>query len=357
MTDLLRVGIVGCGEAAQIIHLPALAQLPDRFRVTALCDVSHAVLNGVAERWNVAARHTDAADLIARADVDVVLIANPHVHHAEVAILAMNAGKHIMIEKPVCLTLEDADRLVEIQARTQVIAQVGYMRRYAPAFLEAVSLIPSRGEIRRARVHDVIGQNALIVGSTSHVFRGNDIPSDLLARGVQLHQEQITSAIGEVSPDVARAYLLLLALGSHDTSAMRELIGTPRGVLFAAQRWEGRFIAAALDYGSFVCEFAIGVDQIGRMDAYLEVDIGSKMIRVEYDTPYIRNLPARLVVTEPDAVVGLRHTTSFATRQDAFVLEWQVFHDNVTTRRVPKTSLIDAREDLALFGAIARAMH
>jgi len=163
--SVVGLGIVGCGAVTQILHLPALALIPDRFRVAALCDVSRATLDGVGERWNVPARCLDYRELLARADVGAVLIANPHALHAEVAVAAMEAGKHVLIEKPMCLTLADADRLIAVAARTGVTAQVGYMRRYAPAFLEAKKLLPM-ADIRHARVQDVIGQNALIVDST-----------------------------------------------------------------------------------------------------------------------------------------------------------------------------------------------
>jgi predicted dehydrogenase len=352
----IGLGIIGCGGVTQIIHLPALAQLPDRFRVAALCDVSRATVDGVGERWNVPVRCLDHRELLARRDVDAVLIANPHAHHAEVAIAAMEAGKHVLIEKPMCLTLADADRLIAVAARTGVTAQVGYMRRYAPAFLEAKKLL-SPAEIRHARVQDVIGQNALIVDSTSLLVRGDDLPAEAAARTQALQAEMIAAAIGPAPADLNTAYLLLLGLASHDVSAMRELIGTPRAVLFAARRWAGRWVAAALDYGSFVCELAIGVDTVARMDAHLEFFTGAKVVRVEYDTPYVRNLPTRLIVTEPNSGVGVTHSAAFPTRQDSFVIEWMAFHENITTGRAPKTSLADSREDLVLFAQMIEKMR
>lgn len=348
MADVLRLGVVGCGEVAQIIHLPALAQLPERFRVTALCDISAEVLAGVGELWGVAARCTDFRDLLARADVDAVLIANPHLHHAEVALAAMTAGKHVMIEKPMCITLAEADAIIAARERCGVVAQVGYMRRYAPAFLEAVRMVMALPDIRLARVHDVIGRNALIIDDTSRVIRAL-LPPGAGERFAALQAERVTEAIGPADARLGAAYLLLLGLSSHDISAMREMLGRPRRVLFAQQRWEGRWITAAFDYGDYVCQFETGIDQVARFDAHIEVYSGMKTVRVEYDTPYVRNLPARLVVTEPHSPHGAAVSTSFPGRRDAFVLEWLAFHDNVTARRVPKTTPEDAREDLVLF--------
>ncbi len=356
-TPPIGLGIVGCGAVSQIIHLPALAQLPDRFRVAALCDVSRKTLDGVGDQWNVAARSTDYRALLARPDVAAVLVATPHAHHAEIAIAAMEAGKHVLVEKPMCIAPAEADRLIATQARTGVTAQVGYMRRYAPALEEARKLLPPLSELRMARVHDVIGPNALIIDPTSRVIRGDDTPPDFAQRSAALEAELVAAAIGPTTPALKGAFMRLVGLACHDMSAMRALIGTPQRVLFATHRWDGRFITAALDYGSFVCQLEIGVDAVGRMDAHLELYAGSRVIRVEYDTPYVRNLPARLVVTEAHGGVGVAHATSYPTRRDSFVLEWEAFHDCITTGRAPQTPLADAREDVALFCAIAAAMR
>src|SRR3954451_16776441 len=89
----VRVGIVGCGEVTQIMHLPTLAQLADLFEVTALCDVSPRVLDGVGAAWSVGRRFADVAALVACEDVDAVLVANPDGFHAEVTLAAIAAGK------------------------------------------------------------------------------------------------------------------------------------------------------------------------------------------------------------------------------------------------------------------------
>ena len=79
----LRIGIVGCGEVTQIIHLPSLAHLAEQFAVTALCDVSQHVLQTVGDQWHVPAQYHDYRDLVAVDDVDAVLVANPDAYHAE----------------------------------------------------------------------------------------------------------------------------------------------------------------------------------------------------------------------------------------------------------------------------------
>jgi predicted dehydrogenase len=350
VSSAIKIGVIGCGEVAQIIHLPALRELPDLYQVTALCDVSPGVVKAVGAALPWAGQYTDATELIAAADVDAVLVANPHVYHAETALAAIAADKHVMVEKPMCVTLAESDALLAAEEKSGVTVQVGYMRRHAPAFLEAVELVAAvRSEVILARVHDVIGSNALIIDSTSKVHRAGDIPPALLEEARTRMTARTAEAVGEVGAARATAYALLLGLASHDISAMRELIGRPQGTLYAAQRSGGRMLTAAFDYGGFVCQFECGVDRIPHFDAYLEVSTASEIIRVDYETPYIRHLPARLTTTRAADPAGVATTTRYPTRNDSFVAEWRAFHGNVTQRRRPKTSIEDSRHDLALF--------
>ena len=107
--DRLRLGIVGCGEVTQVLHLPSLAQLGDRFAVAAICDISADVLAGVGARWGIATRYRDYTDLVADDGVDAVLVASPRAFHAQVALAAMDAGKHVFIEKPMCLAMMELE--------------------------------------------------------------------------------------------------------------------------------------------------------------------------------------------------------------------------------------------------------
>lgn len=355
--NAIRVGIVGCGEVVQILHLPSLYQLGDQFRVTALCDVSQTVLDSVGETWGVSKRYLDYRELVQQPDVDVVLVTNPHAYHAPVTLAAIAAGKHVLVEKPMCFTPREVDEIVAARDRAGVIVQVGYMRRYAPAFLEACRLVKEMGEIRLAHVRDVIGQNALIIGQTSRVVRGKDIPAEVIAEGQALQQAALRDAIGEASPEFQRAYMLMLGLSSHDLSAMRELLGMPKRVLYAAARRGGVYLTAAFDYGDFVCQFDTGVDAVPRFDAHLEVFGADKVVKVIYDTPYIRNLPTRLVVQSANDLGGVAEETVLPKWGDPFVAEWQSLHNSIQTGTPPKTGPEDYGQDLALFQEMMRLMR
>ena len=259
----LRVGFVGCGEVTQIMHRPSLYQLSDHFEVTALCDVSPSILEQLGKLWSVQTLTTDHRELVARSDVDAVLIANPNAFHAEVTLDAIAAGKHVLVEKPMCVTRREADQIVAAQKKSNVVVQVGYMRRYAPAFLEGCQMVKAMNEIKFARVRDFLGFNSLIINPTSRVIRDEQLPESV-KNDTKLRDEALVDEAlgGTPSPDLRRAYAVMLGLSSHDLSAMRELLGVPNKVLFATQRGGGRYLAATFDYGPFVCQFETGIDGI-----------------------------------------------------------------------------------------------
>jgi predicted dehydrogenase len=345
----IRVGVIGCGEAAQILHLPTLMQLSDRFEVTALCDVSATVLDGVGDLWGIGRRVSDYRELLD--DVDAVVIANPDPYHAEVTLAAVAAGKDVLCEKPLCLGPRECDEIAAAAEREGRIVQVGYMRRHPPAVQDAKRLLAEIGEVRFARVHDVIGLNRAIIDQTSTVIRGDDLPpDDPWARRRALIADQL----GELEPGPAGAYDLLLGLGSHDSSAMRELLGMPRGVAHATQR--PGYVTATLDYGGFACHFEIGVDDIPRYDTHIEIFCARHVLRLRWDVPYVRNLPTTLSVLEADDRGGFSERKVMPEWGDPFVAEWTAFHEHVTNRTQPAMSAADFRHDLDLFGEMVRLM-
>ncbi|CAA9316663.1 MAG: Myo-inositol 2-dehydrogenase [uncultured Friedmanniella sp.] len=350
---MLRVGIIGLGEVAQVVHLPVLASLPQLFEVQSVCDLSPTLLREVGDRFGVARRFTTASELIAAGGIDAVLVLNSDEYHAECVVEALEHGLHVLVEKPMCLSRREAEAIIEARDRSGATVMVGYMRRFAPAFLEAKELLPSLGRVNFARVHDVIGRNSLIVEQTSDVIRPHDLPQSALEDRRSRGRRLVTDAIGDVPAAVSNAYRLLCGLGSHDLSAMRELLGPPQGVHSARQWRDGGYIAALLDYGDYVVCYETGVDEQLRFDAHLEVFGDSASFRVQYDTPYVRHLPTTLHIeqTSGDAIT---RSVRRPHLKDPYTYELEYFHACVTGGTAVKTSPEDFVADLDLFTELVR---
>jgi predicted dehydrogenase len=352
----LRVGVIGLGEVAQVIHLPVIESLPEHYELAAVCDISPGLLKRVGDRYRVERRYADAKELIAAGGLDCVLVLNSDEYHAEATIAALDAGLHVLVEKPMCLSPREAEEIIAARDRAGRTVMVAYMRRFAPAFTEAVRRLPDLGPIRYARVHDVIGENRLIIDQTSYVDRPDDVPQQTIDERWARRARLVREAIGDVPEELAWTYGLLCGLGSHDLSAMRELIGRPRRVA-AARMWRrGGYLVALLDYDDFVVTYETGVDEQLRFDAHLEVYGAAGSMRVQYDTPYVRHFPTvlELETTDGDAY---EKSVIRPHLKDPYTHELEYFHQVVTTGTAPKTSPEDYVEDLELFVEIIRALE
>nr|MBA2597731.1 gfo/Idh/MocA family oxidoreductase [Chloroflexia bacterium] len=233
---------------------------------------------------------------------------------------------------------------------------VGYMRRFAPAFMQAVAEVQALETITYARIRDIIGRNRLIVDQSSVVHRPADVPAELLRERAARAERLVREAIGEAPPGIVGAYRFLLGLNSHDISAMRELLGVPLGVVSARQWNGGKFLVAVFQYDGYCAVLETGVDEQIRFDAHIEVYGVTKSIRVQYDTPYIRHLPTTLVIQETTGDAFSERVVR-PTFKDPYTHELEYFHDVVTKGVAPKTTPEDFREDLEIMRLIVDALR
>jgi predicted dehydrogenase len=201
--------LIGLGEVAQITHLPILENLADRYEIAALCDISPQLLELLGNKHRVTNLYTDAVELTGQADLDAVFVLNSDEYHAECAISALNNKKHVLIEKPMTLNHADADAMIRARDKAGVQVMVGYMRRFAPAFTEALEEIKTLGRIKYAKIRDIIGQNRLIIEQSSTVHRFTDIPQQAMDERWKRRSAMIKEALGEVPQDIYNAYGLL----------------------------------------------------------------------------------------------------------------------------------------------------
>ncbi|MGC4190758.1 MAG: Gfo/Idh/MocA family oxidoreductase, partial [Thermomicrobiales bacterium] len=208
----VRVGVIGLGEVAQTIHLPILEQLRDEYRLVAICDIAPSLLTFVGDRYAIPpeARYSDMRDLVVRDDLDAVFVLNSDEYHAECAIAVLEAGKHVLIEKPMCLTEREAQAVIAARDASGRHVMVGYMRRFAPAFVQAVEAVRAldRSDIAYVRVRDIIGANRLFIEQSANVFYPDDIPADLAADRAARAQAAAAAIFGDAADDRARTWRL-----------------------------------------------------------------------------------------------------------------------------------------------------
>lgn len=138
----IRFGLIGCGRVAPR-HAQSLAQLPETHLV-AVADIKPNRAENFAQEYG-AAMYTDHQALLERDDLDAVSICVPSGLHAEVTMDALAAGKHVLVEKPIALNLDDADRMIAAAADRGLTLGVVLQNRYNSPMQDVRRLIDAGG--------------------------------------------------------------------------------------------------------------------------------------------------------------------------------------------------------------------
>lgn len=153
---VVNIGVIGCGHWGPN-HIRVFAGL-DRSCVVACADTRPAQLTRIAERFKDVHVTTDYRDLLADPNIDAVVVATPTCTHAEIAGDALDAGKHVLVEKPLALTTIEARRLTDKAHAGELVLMVGHVFLYNNGIIKLKELI-SRGELGRIHYLDAVRTN------------------------------------------------------------------------------------------------------------------------------------------------------------------------------------------------------
>lgn len=156
--EKLKIGIIGCGGIANGKHMPALSHLDD-VEMVAFCDLIEERAKKAAEEYGTADAkvYTDYKELLKDASIDIVHVCTPNRSHSFISIDAMEAGKHVMCEKPMAKTAADARAMLEAAKRTGKKLTIGYQNRRNPEseYVKAACDDGELGEIYYAKAHAI----------------------------------------------------------------------------------------------------------------------------------------------------------------------------------------------------------
>ena len=147
MGETLKVAVVGCGVGRQ--HLDAYRSLPDIFEVVAICDVDETKARELATAYGIGRTVTDIAALCQQDDVDVVDLCTPPYLHVPQTLQALDAGKHVVCEKPFCGSLADIDRVAAAEKRSGRRVMPIFQYRFGHG-IQKLRLLVERGIAGRA---------------------------------------------------------------------------------------------------------------------------------------------------------------------------------------------------------------
>jgi 2-alkyl-3-oxoalkanoate reductase len=233
----VKVGIVGCGEIARA-HVDALDRLD--VQVVGVCDTDEQRCARLAAALGAVRRYRHAADLLARERPDVVHIVTPPQTHRDLAVQAMDAGSHALVEKPMALDPRQADEMIEASRRGGKALGVCHTQLFDPAVLEARELAASGrlGRIVAVETVQMLGEPDAVRSTSTPWIR--DLPGGVVQEFgphfVYLHREflgdlSVASVLTRASPDLPSPvveFRALLDADSGSSSATISFIGRPR---------------------------------------------------------------------------------------------------------------------------------
>src|SRR5579875_930730 len=158
-TETVRIGMIGCGEIAAAMAKGI--QAAEHAAIAAVMDVNEGMARDLGTTYGVP-WSCDAAELLAREDVDAVYIAVPHYLHAPLTVQAAQAGKHVLCEKPIATTLADADRMIAACAEAGVFLSIAFDAQITPAYqrLHALVMEGAIGDVIGTRIVALIDKPA-----------------------------------------------------------------------------------------------------------------------------------------------------------------------------------------------------
>jgi predicted dehydrogenase len=199
--------VIGAGRIAQAAHLPAAVKA-EGVELAAVCDPSEYISKGVAEAYGIAG-YTDAAEFLSH-DLHAVIVAAPDRLHLPLAAKALEAGKHVLVEKPLAATVTQAQQLVDLATQTGLKIQVGSMKRHDPGIEFAKGALPKIGTILSARTWYRIMSN-LRADTEATLF-----PPIIMDPGVRVKENSFKTP---------REQYLLVTHGAHVVDGIRYLAG------------------------------------------------------------------------------------------------------------------------------------
>ena len=269
-------------------------------------------------------------------------------------VAALDAGLHVFVEKPLCITLADADRIIAARDRADKVVQVGYMKRHDPAWQRMLAELPDSAEdLRYIRVtcHDPEWVPYFTEGD---IVKGADVAREVIEATKRAESEQVEEAVGDGSPAAVFAFSDAY-LGSmvHDVNVVHgllERLGEPLPGRVAGAAWwsEGRAITGSviLENGARWDSAWIQLLDVREYQEHVAFYFRDSLRQLTFPSPWLKQSPTRYERSEADDLD--RAVRVFESHRESFVQELVHFHECITTGAECRTPPEQARVDIEL---------
>ncbi|HVO01518.1 MAG TPA: Gfo/Idh/MocA family oxidoreductase [Candidatus Cybelea sp.] len=353
----LRTGLVGAGLVGQAEHAYYLWEDRDRFDFVGLADASASVRQALGARYGIQELHPDLPSLLQATKLDALVIAAPDPFHPELAVTALEAGLHVLCEKPLALTLSGCDRIRAARDKSGKVLQVAYMKRHDPAYKKALDLLPKRIEdvkLISVEVNDP-DQDPFVAHLPMTV--ANDLApaltEDFKAKNAAQLQESAGGALTTAG---------MKALSGGFLSSLVHDIGVVHGMLahldtdLPAQASHGSFfdggrgveLAFDLPGGGRVRMSHLNLPTVPDYTERVTIYCTDRILELVFPSPYLRHFPTRLTLRKDGGEKSLETHEFRVSYAEAFQEQLRAFHAAACGEATVKTPLEQARRDVEL---------
>jgi len=330
----VRIGLIGCGGIAKAAHLPAFDALHALVRLVAVADTDADAAEALARPRGIPA-YRDHERLLAHEDLDAVVIASPEYAHREQVEAAAARGLHVLCEKPIALTLEDADAMIAACDHAGVRLMVGHSRRFTNRYLRAREAIDA-GELGAVR----------LIRENERRPRYEDRPGQYYQRG-------------HWTADPLRSRGIVLTAAIHETDLFRWFAGSDPISVYAEHHSTMAGNESVPDFISFTIRFANGCIASSELSRVLPPCYpGFHQLEIYGSEGAFRARDTELSSLTHYRRAGASHPGHYGIllqRAEIYVRQLAVFIDALATGAALPVTAADARAALALALAADRS--
>jgi predicted dehydrogenase len=355
----LKIGVVGAGLIGQVEHIPNLLRLGKYFELTGIVDASPMMRAELAKRGFA----TYAAyQALLETDIDAILIAAPDQYHAEITLAALERGKHVFCEKPLCFSVGEAQEIAAARNAAGKVVQVGYMKRFDPSYELLLSLLPDNAAGLRQISVEVQDPDSWPFNQHQGDFlKTNDVPAALIAEGKRLREQQVQRATGHLLTGAemwgfTNSYCSSLIHDINAVHGMLDVMGIDTANVVGAAFYadgDGGHGSVRLTGGKalwqmshlFVPKLA---DYVERISLYFD----DTVYELTFPSPYLNHFPTRLTAARSEGNVWQR-TEYRASYEEPFIRELVGFWHSVVEGQAIRNTVEAAARDLRLAAQLA----
>lgn len=299
-TGKLRLGYVGCGFMAQKVHLPNIASL-DCCELVALAEVRPRLRQKVGSRFGVRKLYSSHAELAGDPEVDAVVVSGHYSGQGDIAAELLRAGKHVLMEKPMATSVEQAERILAAEREGRARLMVAYMKRYDAGnvlFKELLDRFRASGELGR------------ITYVRNHGFGGDwtaglDTPLD---ETDEPYPSSSTAWPSWLPEKLRKGYIAYLQQYTHNVNLLRWFLGAGSNVSVKAVELDpdGLTGVVVLDVAGVRATIESGWLTYHGWEEHTQVYFDKGWMKTEAPPLLLRNVPATVEVYRGDGPHKLR---------------------------------------------------